>query len=81
MLMGLVLGLFWYWMAESGSWLFHILWHGQVCFVVPVVPVHCDFQESPTFPVFFNFVVLLENADEMCDMFLSNVLNAKIVYN
>ncbi len=49
--------------------------------MVLVVPVHCDFQVSLTFPVFFVFVVLLENADEMLDMFFSNVLNAKIVYD
>ncbi len=33
------------------------------------------------FSVFFNFVMLLENLDEMHDLFLSNVLYAKVVHN
>ena len=49
--------------------------------MILVVPVHGNSQVSLTFSVFFNFVMLLENPDEMHEVFFSNVFNAKIIHN
>ncbi len=48
--------------------------------MVLVVLVHGDSQVLLTFPVFFNFVILLENPDEIHAMFFSDVLNAKVIH-
>ena len=48
--------------------------------MVLVVLVHGGSQVLLTFPVFFNFVILLENPDEIHDIFFSDVLNAKVIH-
>ena len=56
-----------------------VLRHGQMYFVALGIPVHCNSQVTRTTPVFFHFVVFLKDFDEMVDVFLTDVLNAKIV--
>ena len=55
--------------------------HGKVDFAFLVVPIKCDAEIPSSFPVFFNFVVLLKCLDEVVDISLVNVFNAEIVHN
>ena len=50
-------------------------------FTFLVVPVKCNAKIPSSFPVFFNFVVLLKCLDEVVDVSFINVLNVEIVHN
>ena len=52
-------------MSESGECLFNVAGHGEVDFTFLVVPIECDAEIPSSFPVFFNFVVLLKCLDEV----------------
>jgi hypothetical protein len=60
---------------------FNVSWHGEVYFTFLVVPVQCDAMILSSFPVFFNFRVLLESLDEVVDVRFVDVLDAKVVHN
>ena len=49
--------------------------------MVLVVPVHGDPWVLISFPVIFNFVMLLENPDEIHGVFFSSALNTKVVHS
>jgi hypothetical protein len=59
----------------------NIAGHGKVNLTFLVVPIKCDAEILSSFPVFFNFVVLLRCLDEVVDVSFANVFNAKIVHN
>ena len=50
-------------------------------FAFLVVPIKCDAEIPSSFPVFFNFVVLLKCLYEVVDVGFVDVFNAKIVHN
>ena len=68
-------------MSESCECTFHITWHGQMDFSFLVVPIKCDAKIPSSFPVFFNFVVLLKCLDEVVDISFVDVFSAKIVHD
>ncbi len=81
MFVRLVLKYFWDKMSESGECLFNVAGHGEVDFTFLVVPIKCDAEIPSSFPVFFNFVVLLKCLDEVVDVSFVNLFNAKIAHN
>ena len=60
MFVRLMLKLFGYKMSESGECSFDKAGHGKVDFTFRVVPIKCDAEIPSSFPVFFDFVVLLK---------------------
>ena len=52
-------------MSESGKCSFDIPGHGEVDFSFLVVPIECDVEIPSSFPVFFDFIVLLKCLDEV----------------
>jgi hypothetical protein len=64
-------------MSESGKCSFNVAGHGEVDFTSLVVPIECNAIPS-SFPVFFNFVVLLKCLDEVVDVNFVDVFNAVI---
>ena len=68
-------------MSKSGERSFNIARHGEVDFTFLVVPIKCDAEIPSSFPVFFNFVVLLKCLDEVVDVGFVNVFDTKIVHN
>ena len=81
MFVRLMLKLFGHSMTEAGECSFNIAGHGEVDFAFLVVPVKCNAKIPSSFPVFFDFVVLLKCLDEVVDVSFVNVFNAKIVHN
>ncbi len=61
--------------SKLGKCLFNVAGHGEVDFTFLVVPFECDAKIPSSFPVFFNFVVLLKCLDEVVDVSFVNVLN------
>ena len=68
-------------LSESGECSFNVAGHGEVDFMFLVVPIKCDAKIPSSFPVFFNFVVLLKCLDEVVDISFVNVFNTKTVHN
>jgi len=54
------LQLFGHRMSKAGRCSFDIAGHGEVDFTLLVVPVKCNAEIPSSFPVFFDFVVLLK---------------------
>jgi hypothetical protein len=48
-------------------------------FMVGVVPVYGDSEVACSVPVFFDVIMLLEDLEEMVDVFLANLLNAEVI--
>jgi hypothetical protein len=69
----------WYWVVELYEGSFHIFWHGEVNFMLLVVPIECNSKVSCFASVFFYFVVFLECFDEVHDVFLSDAFYAEII--
>ncbi len=81
MLVRLMLKLFGHKVSEAGKCSFNIAGHGEVDFAFLVVPVKCNAKIPSSFPVFFDFVVLLKCLDEVVDVSFINEFNAEIVHN
>ena len=80
MLVRLMLKVFGHRMSEAGECSFNIAGHGEVDFAFLVVPVKCNAKIQSSFPVFFDFVVLLKCLNEVVAVSFVNVVNAKIVH-
>jgi len=81
MLVRLMLKLFGHKVSEAGKCLFNKAGHGEVDVGFLVVPVKCNAKILSSFPVFFDFVVLLKCLDEVVDVGFINEFNAEIVHN
>ena len=81
MFVRLMLKSFGYKMSKSGECLFDIAGHGKVDLTFLVVPIECDAEIPSSFPVFFNFVVLLKCLDKMVDVGFIDVFNTKVIHN
>ncbi len=68
-------------MSKLGKCLFIVAGHGEVDFMFLVVPIECDAKVPSSFPVFFNFIVLLKCLDEVVDVSFVNVFNGKIIHD
>ena len=68
-------------MSKSGKCSFNVAGHGEVDFTFLVVPIKCDAEIPSSFPIFFNFVVLLKCLDEVVDISFVDVFNAEIVHD
>ena len=75
----LVLKLFEHRISKAGECSFNIAGHGEVDFMFLVVPVKCNAKIPSSFPVFFDFLVLLKCLDEVVDVSFVNVFNTEIV--
>ena len=52
-------------MSKLGKCLVNVAGHGEMDFTFLVVSIECDAEIPSSFPVFFNFVVLLKCLDEV----------------
>jgi len=68
-------------MSKSCECTFNIAWHGQMNFAFLVVPIECVAKVPSSFPVFFNFVVLLKCLDKMADVGFVDVFNTEVIHN
>ena len=68
MFVRLMLKLFGDKMSKSDACSFDIVGHWKGDFAFFVVPIECDAKIPSSFPVFFNFVVLLKRLDEVVNI-------------
>ena len=74
-----MLRLCWWRMLESDESLRYIIEHGDMDVFVDVVPVHIHSKIACAIPVLGAFVVFIQDAREVLDMFTANVFDAKVV--
>ena len=68
-------------MSKSCECTFNIAWHGQMDFAFLVVPIKCDAKVVSSFPVFFNFIVLLKCLDRLVVIGFVDVFESEVIYN
>ena len=55
--------------------------HGEMHLVPLIIPIQGKTNVFLSFPIFCDGIMLLENANQMLRMLLSNILDAKVVYH
>jgi hypothetical protein len=66
-------------MLELNECLKYTIEHGDMDVFVDVVPVNIHSKIACTIPVLGEFVVFIQDAGEVLDMFMANVFDAEVV--
>jgi hypothetical protein len=66
-------------MLEPLRGAFDVTWHGDVTSAILVVPCKGEAAVASAFPIFTNFVVVLEDGHEMIGVVFGSIFNSKIV--